>query len=256
VSVPLRVLVIDDEAPARRKLLRYLEKHDDVVCVGEAASAQEAIVAVGSERPEVLFLDVQMPGGDGFDVARAVVDAQDAPRIVFVTAHDAFAVRAFEAEAFDYLLKPVDEDRLAAVLARIRRDRDRGGAHLARLLASLRPPEPYPERLFVQTGERAYFVPVADIGRIEADRNYVHVHARGSVHHVRTTLDALERRLDPAKFVRINRSEVVRIDAIRELEPWFHGEYKVFMHDGTVTTWSRRYVARRPDLQSNALPGS
>jgi two-component system, LytTR family, response regulator len=248
VTAALRVLVVDDEAPARRKLQRYLEKHDDVVCVGEAASAREAIDAVARERPDVLFLDVQMPGGDGFDVARAVVAVDDPPRIVFVTAHDAFAVQAFEAEAFDYLLKPVDEDRLAVALSRIRRDRSRGGAQLAQLLANLRPAEPYPERLFVQAGERAYFVAVAEIVRVEADRNYVQVHAKGAVHQVRTTLDALERRLDPAVFVRVNRSELVRIAAIRELEPWFHGEYKLHLSDGALLTWSRRYVARRPEL--------
>jgi two-component system LytT family response regulator len=249
VSAPLRVLVVDDEAPARRKLQRFLAKHDDVEVIGEAANAAQGIAAAMRERPDVVFLDVQMPGGDGFEVVRALAAAGDAPRVVFVTAHDDFAVRAFEAEAVDYLLKPLDEERLAATLERIRRRRGEAlNPDLARLVETFRPAARYPERLFVQDGERAYFLAVAEIVRIEADRNYVNVHAGPAKHRLRTSLDALERRLDPDVFVRLNRSELVRIDAIREMEPWFHGEFKVRVSDGAQVSWSRRYVARRPEL--------
>jgi two-component system LytT family response regulator len=247
----LRALVVDDEAPARRKLLRLLGRHPDIEIVGEAASAQDALAQVHGQRPDLLFLDVEMPGTDGLGVARTLLGESAPPRIVFVTAHAEHAVRAFEVEAIDYILKPVDEDRLHAALARVRRAgaaNELSSAQLERLVAQLRPEPAYRERILVEQGERAFFVAVRDVVRIEANRNYVVVHAAGASHTLRTPLDALEETLNPRDFVRVNRSTLVRIDAIRELRSWFHGEYKVVLSDGAEVTWTRRYVARRPEL--------
>jgi len=247
----LRALVVDDEAPARRKLVRLLGRHADVEVVGEAASATEARTQVRERRPDVVFLDVQMPGTDGVALASELFALEPRPRIVFVTAHAEHALRAFELEALDYVLKPVDEDRLGVALERLRRAH---AAHavsadqVARLIDRLREPEPYRERILVEGDERAYFVAVRDIVWIEADRNDALLHCVGATHTVRGTLDRLEGALDPRAFARINRSSVVRIDAIRELRTWFHGEYKVVLTDGTTLTWTRRYVGRRPEL--------
>jgi two-component system LytT family response regulator len=249
----LRALVVDDEAPARRKLARLLGRHADVEIVGEAASAAEALTQVRERRPDVVFLDVQMPGTDGVALASELFALETRPRFVFVTAHAEHALRAFELEALDYVLKPVDDDRLGVALERLRRVQAAQTVspdQLAQLIDRLREPEPYRERILVERDERSYFVSVRDIVWIEADRNDAVLHCAGTMHVVRGTLDRLERMLDPRAFARINRSSVVRIDAIRELRTWFHGEYKVVLNDGTTLTWTRRYVGRRPELLS------
>jgi two-component system LytT family response regulator len=247
----LRALIVDDEAPARRKVARLLRRHDDVEIIGEAADAAEAVDRIRAERPDLVFLDVQMPGADGFSVVEAIADDPRAPRIVFVTAHDRYAVRAFDVCAADYLLKPFDEERFDRALDRVRAARpadDAAPERLRELLEAFRGAATYPERLLVPGEDRSFFVAVDDIVRVEAARNSVVLHCGNRTFALRTTMEALERRLDPRRFARLNRSHLVRIDAIAELEPWFHGEYKVRLRDGTLVTWSRRYVGRRPDL--------
>jgi two-component system LytT family response regulator len=247
----LRALIVDDEAPARRKVARMLRRHDDVEIVGEAADAAEAVDRIRAERPDLVFLDVQMPGADGFSVVEAIADDPCAPRIVFVTAHDRYAVRAFDVCAADYLLKPFDEERFDRALERVRETRqahDGAAERLREVLDSFRGTTSYVERLLVPGEDRSFFVAVDDIVRVEAARNSVLLHCGSRTFALRTTMEALERRLDPRRFARLNRSQMVRIDAIAELEPWFHGEYKVRLRDGTLVTWSRRFVGRRPDL--------
>jgi two-component system LytT family response regulator len=236
LPVPLRVLVVDDEAPARRKVLRLLQDEEGVEVVGEADGGEAAIAAVRKHSPDLVFLDVQMPGVDGFGVVRSIVDAKLAlPRIIFVTAHDKFALRAFEVHAFDYLLKPVGEERFQAALGRARQQHEQAtdafASRLHTMLAQLHRERSFPERLLIHEDARALFVPVREISWIEADRNYL-----------------LQETLDPKAFVRINRGTLVRLDAIRELLPWFHGEYKVVLQDDTELRWSRRYISRRPEL--------
>jgi two-component system, LytTR family, response regulator len=250
----LKVLVVDDEAPARRKVLRLLRQESDVQVVGEADGAEEALAAIAKHRPDLVFLDVQMPGTDGFGVVQALSagDAKSLPRIVFVTAHDQYALRAFEVRAFDYLLKPFSEERFRAALQRARDEYAQAtqgfASQLQSLMLELQRERGYSERILVQENGRARFVAAKDIAWVEADGNYLQLHCAGKTYTQRGTLDSMKDALDPKDFVRINRSSLVRLDAIRELLPWFHGEYKVLLHDATELRWSRRYVNQRPEL--------
>jgi two-component system LytT family response regulator len=231
----MRILIADDEAPARAKLRRLLQGEPDVIVVGEAASGAEAVAAIRELRPDLVLLDVQMPGLDGFGVIEAVgVEAM--PAVVFVTAYDEHALRAFNAQAIDYLLKPVRADRLASVLARVRR------LSLGREQRILR-------HILVHHENRAQLIPVSRVIRVSAEGNYLRLHLAGAGYPVRGTITSLESRLDPAVFLRINRGDIVRLEAIKEMQPWSHGDYHVILHDGTRLTWSRRYRAKvAPDL--------
>lgn len=250
---PLRVLVVDDEAPARRKVLRLLREETGVEVAGEADSGEAAIAAIKKHQPDLVFLDVQMPGVNGFGVIEALsTEKAPLPQVIFITAHDRFALRAFEVHAFDYLLKPVAGERFREALRRARMQQEKSGngleARLRTMIDQLQRERMLPERILVQEESRAIFVPVKEISWVEADRNYALLHCGKKTHTVRSTLDALETTLDPKLFVRINRGTLVRLDAIRELLPWFHGEYKVVLHDSTELRWSRRYVTQRPEL--------
>jgi two-component system, LytTR family, response regulator len=249
----VRILIVDDEAPARRKVARLVAADPNLQVVGEASGAVEAIERIRAERPDLVFLDVQMPDGDGFTVLEAIADDVHVPQIIFVTAHDRFAVRAFEFCAIDYLLKPYDEERFGAALRKIRRSdappaTDGLAPELRALVAEIAESRRYPEHFLVSGAERSVFVRARDIVRVEASRNNVMLYCGRATHVLRTTMDAIEGRLDPQRFVRLNRSAIVQIDAITELQPWFHGEYKVKLSDGTAVTWSRRYISKRPDL--------
>ena len=252
-TAPLRVLVVDDEAPARRKILRLLRDEPAVEITGEADSGEAAVAAIKKQRPHLAFLDVQMPGMDGFGVIQSLNTANiPLPRVVFITAHDRFALRAFEVHAFDYLLKPVGEERFREALRRARTQHEQSvdgyASRLGAMLEQLQREKSLPERLLIQEDSRSIFVAVKDISWVEADRNYVLLHCDKKTHTLRSTLDALQNLLDPKLFVRINRGTLVRLDAIRELLPWFHGEYKVMLHDSTELRWSRRYVSLRPEF--------
>jgi len=249
----LRILMVDDEAPARRKILRLLCEESAVEIASEADNGEAAIVAIKQHRPDLLFLDVQMPGLDGFGVIRSLNAAKiPLPQVIFVTAHDRFALRAFEVHAFDYLLKPVSEERFREALCRARvqyeQSADGSASRLGAMLEQWQRERSLPDRLLIQEDSRAIFVPVMNISWIEADRNYVLLHCGKKTHTLRSTLDALQSTLDPKLFVRINRGTLVRLEAVRELLPWFHGEYKVVLHDNTELRWSRRYVSQRPEI--------
>lgn len=223
----MRVLVVDDEPPARKKLVRMLSAHRDVEIVGEAGSGADAAAALEALQPDVALLDVQMPDMDGFEALRRVRGPATF-RVVFVTAYDAFAVKAFEVHALDYLLKPVDPARFDATLQRVRDTLRAQSPHRA-------------PRLLVTEGSRASYVEAASIDWLEADRNYVILHVGARTHVVRGTLESFAAKLDPSLFVRVSRSHVVRRDAITELMPWAHGERQVVLADGTTLTWTRRY---------------
>ena len=186
-----------------------------------------------------------MPGTDGFAVIQAIPE-KEMPRVVFVTAHDQYALRAFEVHAFDYLLKPFGEERFRTVLQRAReqnaKSSDGFAARIQDLLRQFQREHSFPDRLLVHENARAHFVSVRDISWIEADRNYLILHCGAKTHTLRGTLEALAGTLDPKIFVRINRGSLVRLDAIREMLPWFHGEYKVILKDATELRWSRRYA--------------
>ena len=252
-SSPIRILVVDDEAPARRKILRLLREEAGVAIAGEADGGEAAVTAIKKLRPDLVFLDVQMPGMDGFGVIRALETSKaPSPQVVFITAHDKFALRAFEVHAFDYLLKPVGEERFREALRRAQEHHEQSvngyASRLGSMLEQLQREKSLPDRLLVQEDSRSVFVPVQEIVWVEADRNYVLLHCGKKTHTLRSTLEALQSTLDPKLFVRINRGSLVKLDAIRELLPWFHGEYKVMLHDNTELRWSRRYVSQRPEL--------
>ena len=197
----LRVFVVDDEAPARRKLLRLLRNESNVEVVGEADNAEAAIAAIEKQRPDLVFVDVQMPGADGFDVVRAISANGEsrgsaATRFVFVTAHDQYAVRAFEVHAFDYLLKPVGEERFREVLRRAQEQHQRNGdvseKRLRGLIDQVLRDRGFPERLLIREESRAYFVNVREISWVEAERNYLILHCGAKSHTMRGTLDSIE----------------------------------------------------------------
>lgn len=249
----IRVMIVDDERPARQKIRHYLESEPDMQIVGEASNGREAVQSIQQNRPDLVFLDVQMPGLDGFGVIEAL-DFEPLPQIVFVTAHDHFALRAFEVHALDYLLKPFDPSRFEKVLDRAREFINRGADEsesVNKLLEELRGRPRYIERLLIHSEDRAFFLRVDQIHWIESAKNYVRLHVDRDVYSLRGTIEGLNKRLDPARFLRINRSQIVNLDSIKELQPWFHGEYRIILKDGTRMNWSRRYLDRSSDLLAN-----
>ena len=244
----IRALIVDDEAPARRKLRELIGREADFEIVGEAADGAEAVEAIRAACPDVVFLDIQMPRLDGFGVIEAV-GVEEMPLVVFVTAYDEHAVKAFEVQALDYLLKPFAPSRFQKLLERLRRQLDQDPGDLAqridRLLAAVRPSSPTLRQILVERGEgRQALLAVSEIDLVRAEGNYLRFFSNGDEYRRRGTLRDLEERLDPNQFVRLNRSEIARLEAIRELQPWFHGDARVVMRDGSVLTWSRRYRAK------------
>lgn len=249
----LRAMVVDDELIARRGVRMLLAQDPELVVVGEARNGKEAVQAIQRLRPEILFLDIQMPDMDGFDVLRAL-GGECPPVVIFLTAYDQHALRAFEVSALDYVLKPFDDERFAAAVARAKRQAHqlREGsmaARLARLLeqrgeGAERTPGTYQERIVVRSGPRISFVNVDEIHFIQASGNYLEVKTGGHVHLLRETMGELEARLDPAVFLRIHRSTIVNLQRIRHVESLFRGEYLVVMQDGTKLPSSRTYRQR------------
>lgn len=247
----LRTLIVDDERLARLKLRRFLDEQPDVEIVGECGSGAEAVERILTEQPDLLFLDIQMPGLDGFAVLREVRKREVGPerrgKVVFVTAHDEHAVRAFEVEALDYLLKPFDRARFQQTLDRVRRERRQTlDEKIAALLERIERPEAEArlDRILVGSGGRMTFLKLRDVDWIEADDNYLRFHAGRETHLVRDTLRRLEPRLDPRLFLRIHRSAIVNIEAIAEIRSLFHGDYDVLLRDGTALPVGRTYRDR------------
>ncbi len=238
---PLRALIVDDERLAREKLRRLLEAEPEVEVVGECASGAEAVDAVRRDSPDLLFLDIQMPGLSGFDVLRELGSGA-VPHVVFVTAHDEFAVKAFDVQALDYLLKPFDAPRFREALGRVRK-RSAGELQekMASLLEQLAARAPYAERLLVKGAGRMSFVRVDEIDWIEAADNYVRLHTGREEHLLRETMNGIETRLDPQRFIRVHRRAVVNIDAVKEVQPLFHGDYEVLLRTGASVAVGRNY---------------
>jgi two-component system LytT family response regulator len=254
----IRVVIVDDEAPARRKISRFLAGEEEFSIIGEAGTGIEAVQVIEAAQPDLIFLDVQMPGLDGFGVIETLT-ARPLPQIVFTTAYDHFALKAFEVHALDYLLKPFDQPRFQKVLDHVRQQfrqkqlqqnerQDDLSEKLNLLLKELNGRPKYAERLLVNAGARAFLLVVEKIDRIEAARNYVNLHVGQDSYLLRSTIEGLSQKLDPSKFLRANRSQIVNVESIRELQPWFHGEYKIILNDGTEVSWSRRYLDRSSDL--------
>lgn len=237
----LRVLIVDDELIARRRIRRLLDA-DDYEIVGECGNGLEAVLKIQADTPDLVFLDVQMPEMDGFTVLQTI-DAQPMPAVIFVTAYDRYALKAFEVHAVDYLLKPFDDERFAKAIERARAQIQNNTLNdrLMDLLESLKPRPQYIERLVIKAAGRIFFLPVEEIDWIEAADNYVSLHTGRESHLLRETISRLESKLDPKMFLRIRRSTIVNLKRIKELHPLFNGEYAVILASGKELTSSRRY---------------
>jgi two-component system LytT family response regulator len=269
-SQKIQALIVDDEPTARRGVRLLLERDAEIAVLGEAASGPEAVKKILEEKPDLVFLDVQMPEMDGFKVLETVGN-KHSPVVIFVTAYDQHALRAFEVNAIDYLLKPYDDERFWASLRRAkseiqRRQTDTLGAKLNNLLSYLQTNTPttpvaadgaesavQSDRILLKSGGEIYFLKADEIDWIEAEGDYMKFHAGGRAHLLRETMGHLEQRLDGNRFIRIHRSTIVNIDRVKKLSPSFAGEYAVILHDGTKLKLSRGYHERLQKLLSNAL---
>ena len=241
-------MIVDDEPLARRRLRSLLSAETDVEIVGEYGNGRDAVHAIRESKPDLVFLDIQMPELDGFGVVREV-GASEMPAVVFVTAYDEYALKAFEVHAFDYLLKPVDRERFASTLRRARstargNDARALGDRLEVLLAELGGRRQEPQRLPIRKDGRIFLIRPEDIDWLEADGNHVRVHTGKESHLIRETLSKLESRLPERAFMRIHRSTLVNIARIREIQPWFQGDYVLLLTDGTRLTSGRSYRDR------------
>lgn len=241
----LRVLLVDDEAPARSRLRHMLRDEPDIEIVGEIASGRQAVEAIRELRPDLVFLDVQMPGLNGLEVCRALAP-EELPRIVFVTAYDRYALEAFELHALDYLLKPFDQERFRKTLAHAR-NQVRPAASAASAdpvlaaLKHLQAATTRPERLVFKCDGRVVFVRFEEVDYVESEGNYAKIHAGTAVHLVRETLSALEQQLAPDRFLRISRSVIVNLDRVKEVQPLFYGDHVVILRNGTQLTLTRSH---------------
>ncbi len=254
----IRALVVDDEPMARDRVLSLLQQEEDIEVVGECSDGVQAVAAIQHHAPDLVFLDVQMPGHTGFEVIQAV-GAERMPTVIFVTAYDEYALRAFEVHALDYLLKPFGRDRFQQTLRHTRAylERRRAGDLGRRLLALVNDIKTDPEpsrldRLVVKSGGRVFFLRTDEIDWIEAAGNYVRLHLGEDSHLFRETMTRMEARLDGRRFVRIHRSRIVNTERVKELQPWFNGEHVIILQNGTRLTLSRGY---RDKLQEQLKRG-
>ena len=240
------MLIIDDEPIARQGLRTLLASHRELEIIGECRNGREAVKAIAEQSPDLVFLDVQMPRMNGFEVV-AEIGADDMPAVVFVTAYDEYAIKAFEVAALDYLLKPFDEDRFEKAIGRIKAHFSKTSfnqlnSSLSALLKSIDRETPkQDERVVIKSGGRIFFVNIDEIDWIEAAGNYVRLHVGDKSHLLRQTMDGIFEKLSEDKFVRIRRSVIVRISQIKMLQPLFKGEYQITLKDGTELNSSRRY---------------
>lgn len=256
-SEKFRALIVDDEPLARERIRTLLRKEPDIEVAAECGDGSRAVTAIEKHRPDLVFLDVQMPAADGFDVVEAI-GAEQMPAVIFVTAYDKYALRAFDVHALDYLLKPFDRARFRESLerarAQIRRARDgEVSERLLALLGSIRAKQQHRERLVVREGGRIFFLRAEEIDWIEAAGNYLRLRAGRHSHLIRETMAGIEAQLDPAKFARIHRSTIVNLDRVRELLPGPHGDSTLLLRDGTRLTLSRTFRTRFDERFGRAL---
>lgn len=243
----IRAMIVDDEPLSRRKIREFLKPEADIQVVGECGNGVQAVSAVRSLAPDLLFLDVQMPGMDGFAVLEQLRQER-LPFVIFVTAYDKYAVQAFEVHALDYLLKPFHRERFARATERARKQiRAIDGdltCQIRELIQELRPPARYLERVMIKTAGTVFFLKTEEIDWISAEENYVRLHCGKASYLLRERISGLEAQLDPGRFQRIHRSNIVNLDRIQELHPLSHGDYQVLLKDGTELVLSRGYRER------------
>jgi two-component system LytT family response regulator len=250
-----KVLIVDDEPISRRRLRRLLALEPECDVIGECENGREAVRALEQESVDLLFLDVQMPEMDGFGVVSAM--ARSHPLIIFTSAYDEYALKAFDVHAFDYLLKPFDRRRFRESVQRARTQLSQAKSNvpddLLTLFENLATARTAPDRIAIRSNGRVIFLKLGDIDWIEAADNYVCLHSGRETHVLRETMSELEARLDPARFIRVHRSAIVNMDRIKELQPWFRGDYKVVLSDGTELTLTKNH---REKLESRLLLGA
>ena len=256
-STCIRTLIVDDESLARERIRDMLASDSDIQIIADCGNGQEAIEAIQQHSPDLVFLDVEMPGIDGFGVLEAL-SGDRTPNIIFVTAYDQYAVRAFEVYALDYLLKPFDQERFDKAVARAKEqiagERDEAlGQRILRAIAEIKTRPVHLERLVIKMNGHVFFIKTEEIDWLEAEGNYVRLHAAKESYLLRDTISALECQLDPKKFIRIHRSAIVNIDRITELQPWFHGEYRIILREGVQLTLSRTYREKLHELLGRPL---
>lgn len=240
-----RVLIVDDEPLARERIKDLLKEETEFEIVGESRNGLEAIRMINKQSPDLVFLDVQMPELDGFGVLESV-DVSNIPHVIFVTAYDQYALRAFEVHALDYLLKPFDQKRFQVALQRAKTQLEmkKNGEftnRLKELLHDVKSEPKYLDRLIIKSEGRIFFIKADEVDWIEAAGNYVTLHVGQEGHLMRETMSGMEQRLNPEKFIRIHRSHIVNIERIKEIQPWFNGEYLIILKDETRLTLSRKY---------------
>lgn len=251
----LRTIIVDDEPLARERLKRFLRDESDVEIVAECGNGNEAIEKIRALRPDLVFLDIQMPEKNGFDVIKAL-GPKLVPTVIFVTAYDQYALKAFDVHALDYLLKPSTKERVHKAVGRARDHlsigpKDSIDGRLIALIEDLKQEKRYLDRLVVKSHGRVFFLKADEIDWIEAAGNYVKLHSGREAHMIRETMNGIEGKLDPQKFIRIHRSTVVNIDRIKELHPMFSGDYSVILRDDTELSLSRNYRDRFQGLFEN-----
>jgi two-component system, LytTR family, response regulator len=244
----IRALIIDDEPLPRERIRTLLAERRDVEVIGECRDGQEAVNAILAERPDLVFLDIQMPELDGFEVIKAISN-EFMPAIVFVTSFDEYAIRAFEVNAIDYLLKPINaarfEESVLRAIDRLTQSNVRESERkLLDFIELLRAEHQHVTRFVVRSGSRLSFVRASNVDWIDAADNYVRLHVGGREHFLRDTLKSVEIQLDPEIFVRVHRSVIINLDRVESVEPYSHGEYVVTMKDGAKLTTSRSYSER------------
>ena len=244
-SRPIRVLIVDDEPLARKRLRELLKDDHEIAIIGECANGADTISATRELAPDLIFLDVQMPGIDGLAVS-ATFDGKQSPLVIFVTAFEQYAVRAFDVQAVDYLLKPFDRARFTQALQRAKerlreKRRDDVNRQILGLLSEIKDKPQYLDRLVIKTNDRVFVLKTDEIDWIEAEGNYVRVHFGKQSSLVRETLTHLATQLDPRKFPRIHRSRLVNIDRIQELQPWSHRDWRIILRNGAELRLSRNY---------------
>jgi two-component system LytT family response regulator len=253
--MPLTTLIVDDEPLAREGLRILLARDPEFSAIHEAKDGSEAVAAIRRIRPDLVFLDVQMPEMDGFSVVQEV-GAERMPVVVFVTAHDKYAIQAFEINAIDYLLKPVTEDRFAQALARARtrlaqRRPEDASRRILSLLESIAAPKRFLRRIAVRSAGRTVFVNVEDVDWIEAAENYVQLHAGRTEYLLHVALSTLEKSLNPERFLRVQRSVIVNVSRIKEMQPAAHGEYVITLQSGARVQSGRAYHEKLKTLMAN-----
>lgn len=244
----IQTVIVDDMPLARQKLARFLNEDPEIEIVAECGNGLEAIDAITSLKPELVFLDIQMPEVDGFEVLNHI-GLEQMPVFIFVTAFDHFALKAFEVNALDYLLKPYDRERFVQALNRAKKQLQRTepepqDERLLALLKTLNPEQKFLKRLAVKTSGRTIFLMIDEIDWIETAGNYLELHVGKEVHLIRERMNQIESRLDPTRFVRIHRTTIVNLDRIKELQPLFNGDQTVILRSGNQLTLSRTYRDR------------